>query len=76
MSYPKKAARRFLFVFYSFVIVSFAQLRHYHLLCGKSYDLERFLHISHEKVKIKPFLLHNLKFSIPKVLSFNFDSPL
>lgn len=75
IDYPKKAARKFLFIFYSFVIVSFAQLRHYHLICGKHYMLERFLHISSEKAKIQPFLLHNLKFSVPKVLRFNFNKP-
>lgn len=72
---PPKYAPYFLFIFYSFVTVSLAQLRHYDRLCQDQYNLDRFLDVDLSRTKIQPFLWENLKFSIPRMLRFDFKHP-
>lgn len=71
-----KNAIYFLFTFHSFVVVSLAQLRHYEHLCGGLYNLDKFLNVPLNKAKVQPFLWKNLKFSIPRMLGFDFTNPI
>lgn len=76
LPYPKKTKRYFLFVFYSFVVVGIAQLRHYKYICNGLYNLDEFLKLPQSKVKIRPFLFRNLRFSVFKILKFNPHIPV
>lgn len=72
---PRKQLDNFLFVFHSFVIITFAQLRHYEFICEGNYQLDRFLNLSYDKTKIRPYLRRNIQYSIPKILRYNFHYP-
>lgn len=71
LPYSKKTKRYFLFMFYSFVVIGIAQLRHYEYICNGLYSLDEFLKLPQSKAKIRPFLFRNLRFSVFKILKFN-----